>query len=341
MDMLTEKSCLEEISTLVFDSEQKVSLKTISNNWQLSTAIAKDVLEKWLSQNQKHIKELVKEFIVQGINSKEIFTISVVAEEVKDKLASKWKNFSSWPYSIETKSNSRSLNIPKYEPIEIKNIKINPGTRDFQVYIKTEPSSSNFSLDKPEIEVKEETNKLKRAASTEGSTKKKPANKKIKLKDSSNKKRSRIQVIDDSSEEEQNEEELINERESKFIKFDREFTPESNVDRSPQETKEVLPENTSEVKKEPKNKAKRYVTKRFETVDGFISTERVLEEYSASEDENDENKKKNFPPKEKVSPIVEKVPQQKKSTKAKAKPKEKETIGKSKQRSIMSFFSKK
>jgi hypothetical protein len=43
-----------------------------------------------------------------------------VPEETKQKLESKWMNFSSWPYSVEIKSNSKSLNLPpKFEPIQV------------------------------------------------------------------------------------------------------------------------------------------------------------------------------------------------------------------------------
>lgn len=82
--------------------------------------MAKDILDKWLTKNEKKLKELVKEFIIQGINKKGIFTISVVSEKNKEILAKKWKNFDSWLYSVETKSNSRPLNLPpKYEPINV------------------------------------------------------------------------------------------------------------------------------------------------------------------------------------------------------------------------------
>jgi hypothetical protein len=400
---------------------------------------------------------------VQGTNSKGIFRISVVPEENKNKLESKWKDFASWLYSVETKSNSKSLNLPpKFEPIDMKKIKINPGSRDLHQPVKMEPSTSNvdttkiktpFGMVKPvdkkeikkESEVKKDkvaekkdvnkttpkeekikiiepskeesmsvaktspevkasasktsvaaaatskkgtakpvaqgkasissffnkgsTSQPKPVASTSGTKKiepkvevkkeekeevsrkrsaspekakssaKKPANKKIKLKNPPNKKRSRIQVIDDSSEEEQEEEpQQVEEPESKFIKFDREFTPEESAIRSPIK-EEDSPEKKPEVAKGIKNKAKRWVTKRFETDDGFIRTEKVLEEYSASEDENDENRKKNSPPppqERKASPPSAKTSPQKKSTKSKPK----DNV-KGKQGSIMSFFSKK
>lgn len=165
-------------------------------------------------------------------------------------------------------------------------------------------------------------------------TNKKPPQKKPKLKEPQNKKRSRIQVMEDSSEDEADDRKSDEERDSKIIKFDREETPETR-DRSRSPT----PEKQSDPVTAPaKHKAKRYVTKRYETADGFIRTEKVLEEYSAGEeDENDENRKKNSPPTKAADP-VKKSPTEKKQKPTAAKPKD--TV-KTKQGSIMNFFNKK
>lgn len=168
-------------------------------------------------------------------------------------------------------------------------------------------------------------------AKKEAEKKKKPAAKKMKLKEKPNNKRSRIRVMQDSSEEEEEKSES-DEPETKFIKFDREFTPET-------ETSPVKPKESPE--KQPpvdqvKHKAKRWVTKRFQTEDGFVRTERVQEEYSASEGENEENRKKNSPPKEKAA--AEKKSTEKKTPAAKAKP---AAAVKGKQGNIASFFTKK
>lgn len=156
----------------------------------------------------------------------------------------------------------------------------------------------------------------------------------IKLKPSN--KRSRIQQIEDSSEDES--ENIPEEPESKLIKFDREFTPE------PEEASEIMEKSPPKqiITEKSKHKAKRWVTKRFQADDGFMKTERVLEEYTASEDENDENQKKNSPAKQNT--IIEKK-STKTSTKAKSpkakSPKKAPAAGKPKQGSITSFFNRK
>lgn len=201
--------------------------------------------------------------------------------------------------------------------------------------VKREPSPK---VQEEEMEV--EPSPRKRSASPtpksqKDITKKQPQ-KKLKLKEPQNKKRSRIQVMEDSSEEEHEERSILDEPESKLIKFDREETPEPPVSRSRSPTPEEKPlkaENPS-----GKHKAKRWVTKRFETDDGFIRTEKVLEEYSASEDEtvNDENRKKNSPPAAKPAAPVQKSPEKKSTAAAKGN-----GNVKAKQGSIMSFFTKK
>jgi hypothetical protein len=85
----------------------------------VSNQIAQDVMNKWLDSNKAKLKELAKEFLVQGFNSKGIYSISVVSEDVKNKLEQKWKDFKSWLYSIETKSNSKSLNNPDPSSIQV------------------------------------------------------------------------------------------------------------------------------------------------------------------------------------------------------------------------------
>lgn len=119
MDSSTEKSILEEISTLVFDSLEKVSLKTISNNWSIKNEEAKSVLVKWLDQNKKKTGEVSTDFLITGSNSKGILAFSIVPESTKKKLEKKWKNFGSFVYSVEMKSNSRKLDLPDYEPIKV------------------------------------------------------------------------------------------------------------------------------------------------------------------------------------------------------------------------------
>lgn len=61
-----------------------------------------------------------QEFLVSGINTDSgVFCVSIVPEANKAALEKKWKNFRSTIYSLDTKSNLRSLDLPDYEPIKV------------------------------------------------------------------------------------------------------------------------------------------------------------------------------------------------------------------------------
>lgn len=209
--------------------------------------------------------------------------------------------------------------------------------KTFKVQPKMEEDEPGTSEIPEKMDIDEEEPPSKRSVSPakiKKVTTKKPPPKKPKLKTPQNKKRSRIQVMEDSSDDDEADDRKTDddERDSKIIKFDREETPEVK-----ERSKSPTPEKPTEQVMSIKRKAKRYVTKRFETADGFIRTEKVLEEYSASEGENEENRKKNSPPTKAIP--AKKTPPTKKPS-ATAKPKPKDTV-KTKQGSITNFFNKK
>lgn len=220
----------------------------------------------------------------------------------------------------------------KDEPKEVKKesiIDLDDGEDEDEVKVKS--SKRSRTPEKPKSKQQE---------------KKKPAAKKLKIKPVQGNKRSRIRVMEDSSDdddEEEAEKSELEEPESKFIKFDRELTPEPEEHQVNNIPEQVTP---SKPVANNKHKGKRWVTKRFQTDDGFIRTERVQEEYSASEDENDENRKKNSPPKV-VEKLEKKSVEKKNSTEKKSaekKPpasKAAKSVAKGQQGNIRSFFPKK
>lgn len=96
-----------------------MTLKTISNNWSITNDASKEVLIKWLEKNIKKTKEMSKEFLIRGYNTKGVYSFSIVTEDKKDVLEKKWKNFAAWLYSIKMTSHSRKLDLPDYEPIKV------------------------------------------------------------------------------------------------------------------------------------------------------------------------------------------------------------------------------
>lgn len=115
------------------------------------------------------------------------------------------------------------------------------------------------------------------------------------------------------------------------------------VEDSPKVTSQKTGTNTAINKR----RAKRTVKKRYQTEDGFMTTETVIEEYTASEDENDENEKRN--PASNTDKKLNKSEStiEKKLNKSDSNAKKAKVVAaavpssKTKQGSIMSFFNKK
>lgn len=116
MDSSTKKACLEEISFLVLDSEKKVSVNTISNNWDVPMKQSRELLEEWV--NSQKGKDFTKEFLVQGVDLKGNCYIALVSDNKMDFIKSKMEKMVSFLYSIETSSNSKRLEIE--DLVEVK-----------------------------------------------------------------------------------------------------------------------------------------------------------------------------------------------------------------------------
>lgn len=302
--------------------------------------------------DKKEIKqEKVEKSIKKEEETEKVKIVDPIKEELPQKVSPESKSTSSKP---NAKKNGKNQPVTQGKG-SISSFFSKPSNKSSTVRQSTSSESTNIKKE-PEIkiEMKEEVSR-KRSASPEIQKKesvKKVPTKKLKLKDPQNKKRSRIQVMEDSSEEEEDEPQTEDLPDSKFIKFDREMTPEKQPVRSPKEMdvddEEVVECKKEETKQAHKNKAKRWVTKRFETDDGFIRTEKVLEEYSDDDNENenengnenennDDNIKKNsHSSQEKIESPTKKTPQKKVTPKTKVK-----DMPKAKQGSIMNFFSKK
>lgn len=114
------------------------------------------------------------------------------------------------------------------------------------------------------------------------------------------------------------------------------------IEDSPQK---VSPKKNGNSTAKNNRKAKRTVKKRFQTEDGYMRTETVIEEYTASEDENDENEKRNSTSDKKQTKSEgttdKKSIKSESSTEKKAKAAAAVASNKTKQGSIMNFFTKK
>lgn len=289
-------------------------------------------------------KEKSDEIIKKEKDTEKVKIVDPIKEELPQKVSPESKSSNSKPNAKKNGTKSQPASQGKGSISSFFSKPSNKSSTDKQKTV--ECVTSNIKPE-PEVKVEKEEVTSKRSASPEINKKKdsikKAPTKKLKLKDPANKKRSRIQVMEDSSEEEEDEPQIADLPDSKFIKFDREMTPEKQT-RSPEKMdvdEEVEEPKNDDAKNGHKNKAKRWVTKRFETDDGFIRTEKVLEEYSDEENEeknenNDVNIKKNSQSQEKIESPSKKTPQKKVTPKTKVK-----DMPKVKQGSIMNFFSKK
>lgn len=116
MDSSTKKACLEEISFMVLDSEKKLSVNTISNNWDVPMKQSQELLEEWV--NSQKGKDFTKEHLVRGVDFNGNCYISLISDNKMDFIKSKMKKMVSSLYTIETSSNSKRLEVD--ELVEVK-----------------------------------------------------------------------------------------------------------------------------------------------------------------------------------------------------------------------------
>ncbi|XP_065073862.1 DNA polymerase delta subunit 3 [Ochlerotatus camptorhynchus] len=135
MDASLEKSCLEEISHTVLDSQQKISVRSISNNYGLNFLDAVKILQQWLDKNGTKAN-LVKEFIVRGFDPKQGGAFITVVNEKKLKVVqSKVSRISSVLYAVEVAAeSSRKLVIPEEQEFSVINLPLRSDKRDVHVF---------------------------------------------------------------------------------------------------------------------------------------------------------------------------------------------------------------
>ncbi|EAT44727.1 AAEL003935-PA [Aedes aegypti] len=155
MDATLEKSCIEEISHTVLDAQQKISVRSISNNYGLNFLDAVKVLQKWIDNNSGKAN-LLKEFIVRGIDAKRGGAFITVASEKKLKtIQDKASQISSVLYAVEVQSeSSRPLHIPEEQEFKVINLPLASDKRDVKVFIPAEPTPASTSVkqeSKPKI----------------------------------------------------------------------------------------------------------------------------------------------------------------------------------------------
>lgn len=138
MDPTVEKSCLDEISHTVLDSKGKISVRTLSNNYEISFGDAVKVLQKWIDANGGKQK-LEPEFIVRGVDAKGVPYITVANEGRLKVIKGKGGQVSSMLYALEVASeSSRKLNIPVDQEFRAISLPLKVDKRDVKVFVPAE-----------------------------------------------------------------------------------------------------------------------------------------------------------------------------------------------------------
>uniref|UniRef100_A0A1Q3EXT8 DNA polymerase delta subunit 3 n=1 Tax=Culex tarsalis TaxID=7177 RepID=A0A1Q3EXT8_CULTA len=142
MDTAVEKSCLDEISHTVLDSKGKISVRTLSNNYEISFADAVKVLQRWIDANGSKAK-LAPEFIVRGTDSKGIPFITVANEKRLKTIKAKAERVSSMLYALEVASeSSRKLNVPVDQEFRAISLPLTTEKRDVKVFVPSETKAA-------------------------------------------------------------------------------------------------------------------------------------------------------------------------------------------------------
>ncbi|XP_039437804.1 DNA polymerase delta subunit 3 [Culex pipiens pallens] len=135
MDTAVEKSCLDEISHTVLDSKGKISVRTLSNNYEISFADAVKVLQRWIDANGAKAK-LSPEFIVRGTDSKGTPFITVANEKRLKVIKAKAEQVSSMLYALEVASEcGGKLNIPVDQEFRAISLPLKTDKRDVKVFV--------------------------------------------------------------------------------------------------------------------------------------------------------------------------------------------------------------
>ncbi|XP_055592249.1 DNA polymerase delta subunit 3-like [Uranotaenia lowii] len=155
MDAALEKSCLEGISHTVIDSNAKISVRSISNNYGLNFADAVKILQKWIDANGKKNK-LSKEFIVRGIDGRESSKgcpfITLADERKLKSIQTKANDVTSVLYSVEVASESgRRITVPDEQDFRMINLPLKTEKRDVKVFTPAETSAVVKQETKPKV----------------------------------------------------------------------------------------------------------------------------------------------------------------------------------------------
>uniref|UniRef100_A0A2M4BM14 DNA polymerase delta subunit 3 n=1 Tax=Anopheles marajoara TaxID=58244 RepID=A0A2M4BM14_9DIPT len=110
MDSAALKTYHREIGHLVFDANEKVSVRKISNLWNIDSQQSVEVLQKWIDDQKEPVK-LSLEFLIRGKDKNGNVFMTLANEKRAAKITSKYAGCSKMLYSVEATSDVRPLNV--------------------------------------------------------------------------------------------------------------------------------------------------------------------------------------------------------------------------------------
>lgn len=128
MDAELLKTCHCEIGHIVFDANEKITTRRISNTWSLDSKQALEVLEKWLGE-QKGQKKLSMEYVVRGTDKNGNVFITLANAEKMEKVFKNFPQCTKMLYSVEIASDVRPLNVMNDNEFSAMNIRLNSERR--------------------------------------------------------------------------------------------------------------------------------------------------------------------------------------------------------------------
>uniref|UniRef100_A0A2M4AKP3 DNA polymerase delta subunit 3 n=1 Tax=Anopheles triannulatus TaxID=58253 RepID=A0A2M4AKP3_9DIPT len=129
MDSATLKTYHREIGHLVFDANEKVSVRKISNLWNIDSQQSVEVLQKWIDDQKESVK-LSQEFLIRGKDKNGNVFMTLANEKRAAKITSKYAECSKMLYSVEAASDVRPLNVSLDRDFAVINLRLETEKRE-------------------------------------------------------------------------------------------------------------------------------------------------------------------------------------------------------------------
>ncbi|XP_053676330.1 DNA polymerase delta subunit 3 [Anopheles nili] len=117
------KTCHREIGHIVFDGNEKITVRRISNTWNLDTQQSMVVLQQWIDEN-KEKKQLSMEYITRLVDKNGDVHITLANEQRTQNLCKVNPKCFKMLYSVEVASDVRPLNVVNDNEFSVINLRL-------------------------------------------------------------------------------------------------------------------------------------------------------------------------------------------------------------------------